>query len=797
MNTVSSSAIDEPEFGYGQLLNVLLRRFVWVGGSVVGALAIAVFLTMREEPVYQGSMQLLVEPNYRQTTITGEQVGKSSQADYATQLNLMRSSTFVERTVEQLMIEHPGLCPGSMTKQACVSRFQKALSLSQVSEGDTETGIFKATFNNSNAQGVQVFLETLGEVYLEYNQQQQKQRLTEGLALVDQQIDNVQGNLNNSREELKQFRESENLIDPQEQALAAAEALRRVEQTKIEVETQILDVSAEYDALRAQLTADPQAALISARLSQSRRYQQLLNELQASELALEARLALYAEADPGVQDLRSQRQGRLQLLREEVARVLGNVPTQLNLDESTLLTEGQFGETDLRLINDLMQAQVRLESLRARDLGLDQALAQLRFELNEFPDLIAQYESIQPKTEIQQQSLRRLLQLRQDLSNELAQGGFKWNIVEAPQLGNKISPQPKQNLLLGAIAGLFIGGALAFAREALDSVVRTSDDLKKQTPLPLLGVIPTMPVGQQNLLPALSADRTFKPEMSEWQPFRDAIDLLYKNIQLTCEQPLSSLMVTSAQEGEGKSTLSIGLALSAVRANKRVLLIDANLRRPSIHKYFNISNEQGLSTQLTTTLNESNQINVYPLSIELAGSSIDVLTAGPVPHDPVQLLNSIKMQQLLSVAESSYDLVIVDTPAILGLADGLHLASLCKTSIIVSRLDKITQADLNRALSILEQVNAIGIVANGRHDNSRSDQPPYIQKQEKVQIKSSAYASNGLNNGVGNGNGKERVSDSHSFNSLRSKPGSLYRYLFSRLSHKMLASYIPKEYPPP
>ncbi|MEL7054597.1 MAG: P-loop NTPase, partial [Cyanobacteria bacterium J06588_5] len=404
--------------------------------------------------------------------------------------------------------------------------------------------------------------------------------------------------------------------------------------------------------------------------------------------------------------------------------MLGGTPSQINLSESDLLTEGQLSEIDLSLVADLVRAQVRLQSLAARQTGLDQAIQKLRAELNEFPNLIAEYNRLQPDVETQRQSLERLLALRQELSNELAQGGFSWDIVEAPKPGEKIGPQPKQNILLGAVAGLFVGGALAFCREAIDRVVRTSDELEKQTALPLLGVIPEMPGGKIRVLPAMpevghSPANVFP--MSQWQPFRDAVDLIYKTIQLTNAQPLSSLMITSALAGEGKTILAVGLALSAARSHQRVLLVDANFRRPSLHKYFGLSNEHGLSTQLRPSVTQIDRIQVSPVPLSLPDTQIHVLPAGPVPEDPVRLLSSLQIRRFLKKAEAIYDLVIMDAPAILGLVDGLQLASLCKASIIVSRLDHITQDDLNNAISMLSKINTIGIVANGHQGGERAE----------------------------------------------------------------------------
>lgn len=724
----ASIASNEPEFGYGQLLNVLMRRFIWVGGAVTGAVGLSIISTLKEEPVYESSMQLLVEPNYQETVdITEEQVGRlsGSQTDYATQLNLMRSETFFQQAVEQMLVDYPQFCGESETA-TCVDKLQNTLKLSQVVEDKTETRIFEANFTASDPVVVQAFLETLGDVYLTYNQEQQKQRLEKGLALVSQQIKEVENNLSVSRQALQRFRETENLINPEQEALAVANSLRETQQAKAEIDNQLLEVQAKYSSLQAQLSADPQTALVSARLSQSSRYQRLLNTLQETELALNQRLALYTELDPGVQDLGSQREGQIALLREEVQRVFGEVPTQIDLSETALLSEGQFSGIDLELAGNLVQAEVELKSLAARQIGLERAAQQLRAKLNTFPDLIAEYNRIQPEADIQEEALTKLLQLRQELSNEIAQGGFSWDIIETPQAGRKISPQPMQNILLGIVAGSFIGGALAFGREATDKSVRTSDQLKQQSTFPLLGIIPEIPKKTWDTLPvgnnaAQLSTQAFS--LSQYQPFRDSLDLIYKTIQLKNTKPLTSLMVTSALPEEGKTTLSIGLALSAARSHKRILLVDANLRRPSLHKYFGLSNEEGLSTQLPKNSFQLDQFKISPIPISLAGVNMDVLPAGPIPEDPMMFLSSLQMRYFLEKAEVSYDLVIVDSPAILGLADGLQLASMCSASVMVSRIDRTTQAELTQAVAILSQVNTIGIVANGHHDSNHLDMP--------------------------------------------------------------------------
>ena len=179
-------------------------------------------------------------------------------------------------------------------------------------------------------------------------------------------------------------------------------------------------------------------------------------------------------------------------------------------------------------------------------------------------------------------------------------------------------------------------------------------------------------------------------------------------------------MVNSAVAGEGRTTLAIGLALSAARSQKRVLLIDADLRRPSLHEQIGLSNRYGL-----TTLSDSVETPL-PVSVMLANTQIDILPAGSFSEDPVRLLNSHRMRELVAKFEQQYDFVVVDTSNVLGQVDALQIASLCEGVVIISRLERVTQSDLSQATAILAPVNQLGIVANGSRRPLSSHSSPFL-----------------------------------------------------------------------
>lgn len=736
-------AATESDLGYGQLFAVLVRRRFWFLGAFLAVLPFTLFYAFTREPVYQSSMQLLVEPNYqgkRDENLQSNQFADLNvNIDYATQLNLMRSSQLLQQAVDQLQTQYPDLT---------ISDIQGSLTLTRlVEKGATkdgvETKIVQATYVSNDSVKSKNILEAIQKVYQNYNLAQQRQRLQEGLSFINNQLPEARTDVATAEGALKEFREEQNVIDPTQQATGFTQALLANQQQQDDVQGQLKSAQARFDALQDKLGHPLDDALISARLSQSTRYQNLLNQLQATELELEKQRTLYSDRYPTVKRLLDQQQRQLGLLQEEVGRVLGGTPTSANLfaaspsstntpstnaptvsttatppvsastPSDNLLTQGQFGATDLGIVGEMVAARTEVASLEARSRSLKQAEQDLRQKLDRFPNLIAEYDRLQPGVEINRDSLKQLLSARQELGIELARGGFKWQVVEPPAIGVKTAPSLARNIAVGIVIGIFLGGATAFIRESMDDSVHSSDQLKQKTVLPLLGVIPELSQlrgeGSLAFLPFNRTESLFAPasQMLYLPTFRESLDLIHKNIQLL-EATAKSLVVTSALPGEGKSTLALGLAFSAARSHQRVLLIDADLRHPSIHQRLGLPNEVGLSTMLA----DRTQIT-KPQAISLLSTKIHVLTAGPIPDDPVKLLSSRWMQELLAKFGQIYDLVLLDAPPILGLVDAIQIASYCQGVVMVGRINRVTQSELSQAMGMLSQLKAIGIVANG------------------------------------------------------------------------------------
>lgn len=698
----------EADPGYGQLLSILSRRRNWFFGTLISVLSASMIITLLMKSTYQSYLQLLVEPNYqgKQNPADPEHSFADSnvEVDYSTQLTLMRSSQLLEQAVNSLKSKYPDLK---------VADLQKNLFLVQVEDAKVKTKVFQAVYRDDTQKKTQDVLQAIQRVYQNYNRVQQQQRLTKGLAFVDEQLPQVQRQAVQSEANLERFRKTHNLVDPELQAKALIDALSQVQDEQRKNDAQLRDAAARYAELQQQLARSTADARTTNRLSQSSRYQTLLNEIQKTELLLTQTRTRYTDQSPIVQKILQRLQDQKAMLRQEAERVLGEIPNPMQGDR--LQKEGQLGTTDQALTTQLIDARVTVQALNARQQSLQQSERSLLEQQKQFPRLLAEYGRLQPKVQVGRDTLQQLLKARQELALEIARGGFDWQVVEEPKLGVQVSPSWKKNLLLGVFGGLVLGCFAAFARDAIDDAVHTSDDLKKQVAVPLLGMAPAVP----ELSPEKSRSRL--PEAAQviqWQPFREAMDLIYKNLQLlNPDFPLRSLVITSALAGEGKSTLALGLAMSAGRLHQRVLLIDADLRRPNLHRQLNLTNEHGLSTLLASEV-PIEAADDIPLSATY--NNISILTAGPTPTDPAKLLSSHRMGELMTVFEQQYDLVLLDAPPVLGIVDTILAASFCGGVLLVGRIGQVTRTELTQATTTLSKLNIIGVIANGATDSVMS-----------------------------------------------------------------------------
>lgn len=277
----------------------------------------------------------------------------------------------------------------------------------------------------------------------------------------------------------------------------------------------------------------------------------------------------------------------------------------------------------------------------------------------------------------------------------------KVTVVKAPRTPTApVSPQPTRNIALGLVVGLLLGLGAAVLRETTDRSVKTADDVKRVTEVPLLGAISHDPEAPK---------RPLIVEVDPRSPRAEAFRSLRTNLQFVdaANHP-RTIVVTSSLAGEGKSTLTANLALTMAQAGARVCLIEADLRRPKVLDYMGLEGAVGLTDALIDRAEVIDVIQPY------GGTNLWVLGAGPIPPNPSELLGSQAMRSVLENLSTRFDYVVIDAPPTLPVTDAVVLSKLVDGAIVVVGSGLVDREQLVHTLESLQSVGGkvLGVVLN-------------------------------------------------------------------------------------
>ena len=281
-----------------------------------------------------------------------------------------------------------------------------------------------------------------------------------------------------------------------------------------------------------------------------------------------------------------------------------------------------------------------------------------------------------------------------------------WVVEEAELPLVPSSPRKKRNLALGLVLGVFGGVGLAFFLEYLDNTVKRAEELENRFQLTVLGSVEEVRAKGDTIETHL-ANNPLSPLAESYRLIRSGLLLS------SPEHPPRTILVTSMAPKEGKTVTTANLGRILAQSEKKVLIIDCDMRRPRMHTLFQKPNAYGLSNYLTGNTEET-------LIQTIAGEDVHLITAGSIPPNPAELLNSASMQQLMDNMLDAYDFVLLDSPPIQSVTDSLALSGLVDGTILVVRSGKTTYDTLDNGIKKMREVNAhlFGFVLNGFNKSS-------------------------------------------------------------------------------
>ena len=299
-----------------------------------------------------------------------------------------------------------------------------------------------------------------------------------------------------------------------------------------------------------------------------------------------------------------------------------------------------------------------------------------------------------------------------NLGVELAAGGGAEVLSDAGAPDTPVSPNLPLNLAIGVVFGLFLGAALAFARDYFDDSVKSKEMVERVTSVPTLGLIPKFD-------PGVGVVTISHPSA----PAAEAFRLLRTSVKfLAVERQVRVVQVTSPSPAEGKTMVAVNLAIAFAQAGDRVVLVGGDLRRPHMEEMLDVPLTPGLTAVLIGDV-------TLPQAIQTVSSvpNLSVLPAGYPPPNPSELLSGERARRLIDVLGQTYDVVVIDCPPVLAVTDSLVVARMADTTLLVTSANRTSKRSLSRAVELLHQVDAplVGTVLNSLSPDETFGGEPY------------------------------------------------------------------------
>jgi capsular exopolysaccharide synthesis family protein len=416
-------------------------------------------------------------------------------------------------------------------------------------------------------------------------------------------------------------------------------------------------------------------------------------------------------------------------------RRISEMKTKLtNITESLILSgwseEDPF-EASQDIFNKIVEQQVEVHAARSRAAEYKKLVDQMSNRLTDLPSQTLQYARLERDLRLNE-SLYLTMKKKYEESRitEAGQMG-KVRILDPAIVADKVKPNKKVNLSIGLFLGIGLGVGYAFLREYIDNTVKAVEQLERKG-LSVLGIIPDMhhQVGgaiKKQILNPSKGGTDFRRRLITYEDPKSPISESYRSLRTnisyaSADKVIKSLLVSSPQSGEGKSTTTANLAIAFAQLRKRTLLIDADLRKPVQHNVFGVPRGPGLSEYLIGEVEDMNSI-IHSTKVE----NLFLITAGGLPPNPSELLGSNRMGVLVDQLENEWDMVLFDSPPIVAVTDASMVSSEIDAIALVVKAGQTDRAAVDRALDTIKNVKAplIGAILNGANPETLTGKYSY------------------------------------------------------------------------
>jgi capsular exopolysaccharide synthesis family protein len=695
------------DLDFGRYLSIVKRQWIPAATIFVSTVALSAVATTFVKPSYESEGKLLFKipsfnvvgtnllPNNSEGRATGDLNSLvSTQNPINSQIEVISSPLLLQRTIDELELKN------NKGEPVTVEELKQRLTLKII--GGTD--VLLVSYKSPDPEIAAAVVNTIMNLYLENDNNTNRAEAESTRKFMARQLPNTRAAVQEAEGALRRFKQSNNIVDLIEETRSAVAVIGNLDNNINSTKAELDQAAAQSNELRQKVALNSQEALSASAVSQSPAVQGILTQLQDVERQLATERSRFQDENPVIVNLEARKANLKTLLQQEIGQTGGSAS---RVQPGTL----QIGETKQNLINTFLQAEVQRQGLAQKLTSLYNSRSAYEKRVKVIPQLEQQQRELERRLEVAQTTYQTLLKKIQEL--QLAENNNAPNariiakglVPKKPGLGLKPFV-----LLLGILLGAFLSSTAVVFLATRDRSLKTLKEIREIFGYTLLGIVPsyTKKVRSRN------RETEFAPaEIAVIDTPHSLTSEIYRMIQanlrfLSSDKVLKTIVVSSAVPKEGKSTVSANLAAAIAQLGRRVLLIDADMRVPSQHHLWQITNAAGLSEVLVGEAEFKTAVcNVI--------DNLDVLSAGVRPPNPLALLDSKRMASLIQDFSGQYDFVIIDAPPLLLAADALTLSHMTDGILLVARPGVIDSNSANNAKEMLERSghNVLGLLVNG------------------------------------------------------------------------------------
>ncbi len=673
----------------------ILRRHKWVIlATLVVLVTIVTIGTMLTKPVYRAEAKLEIGKE-TERVMQGQQILAMESANVfnplflQTQVDILHSRDLARRVIQKLNLPEneefkakgAENSPENVREVQLVNNFQRRYDVNV----GRQTRVVSVTFDAYSPKLAADVANALSQEFIDWSMENRLQGVTQAKDFLNKRVKEAETNLKTAQDDYQQYLSSHNIIAVEDKGNITVDRTAELNRQLVELQNERRTAEALYNRSK-EVPADELPQVIN---------------------------------DATVQTLSRKLSEQKQELANLSVKYQPNFPTVKQVQEQIKQLETQLADHKSKIVKNI---ETQFLVARKREDDLKAALGQSKTEAIQQNRESAELEQRKQKVE----SNRRIFQdYQQRLQVAEVESDFRPSNIRIIQNAEipiaPVKPNKVLNIGLSVLIGLALGVGLAFFLEYLNNTINTAEDVERIVQLPALGGIPSLQSLAKNKMlggangngkksTALAmANNELLSGHDQLSSFAESYRALRTSLLLSsAEHAPRTMLITSSHPAEGKTTIVANTAISLAQTGARVLVLDADMRRPRCHKILSAKNDSGLSTYLSRDISVDKVIQAHDIP------NLFVMPAGPVPPNPSELLSSAKMHILVSELQNRFDHIIIDSPPVIHVTDALIISPHVDGVVIVVKSNHTPREAIQRAKQALSDVNAkiFGVVLN-------------------------------------------------------------------------------------